>query len=55
MPRTRFVPVGLSYPYDIKRFQQSSSITTILDAGANIGQTSLFLRGHFPGATIFCI
>lgn len=53
MHSTRLVPQGISYPYDIKRFVQNKTITTIFDVGANIGQTSLFLNKHFPQAEIF--
>ncbi|MEL7038529.1 MAG: FkbM family methyltransferase [Cyanobacteria bacterium J06592_8] len=53
MPKTRVIPVGFSYPYDIKRFYHNQEIKTIFDIGANIGQTSLFLNKHFNNAEIF--
>lgn len=53
MPLTRAIPPGLSYPYDLKRIMQGQPIQTIVDAGANIGQTSLFLRRHFPKADLW--
>jgi FkbM family methyltransferase len=53
MPMTRVVPVGLSYPYDLKRFAYPQPIRTIFDAGANIGQTCLFLNRYFPNAKIY--
>ncbi|EAW38826.1 FkbM family methyltransferase [Lyngbya sp. PCC 8106] len=52
MPLIRFIPVGISYPYDIKRFSKDYQFETIFDVGANIGQTSLFLSKHFPQAGI---
>ncbi|MEO1559276.1 MAG: FkbM family methyltransferase, partial [Cyanobacteria bacterium J06632_19] len=53
MPLTRVIPVGISYPYDIKRFFRGNKIKTIFDAGANVGQTSLFLNRYFPQANIY--
>lgn len=53
MPLTRVIPVGISYPYDIKRFSKGNPLETIFDVGANIGQTSLFLKKHFSQAEIF--
>lgn len=53
MPLTRVIPVGISYPYDIKRFYKNYQFDIIFDVGANIGQTSLFLNKHFPQAEIF--
>ncbi|MEM9922931.1 MAG: FkbM family methyltransferase [Cyanobacteria bacterium P01_D01_bin.50] len=53
MPLTRVVPVGISYPYDIKRFLKGNQVQTIFDVGANIGQTSLFLNRYFPQADIY--
>lgn len=53
MPLTRIVPVGLSYPYDIRRILGGQSVQTIFDVGANIGQTSSFLQRHFPQADIW--
>lgn len=50
---TRAIPLGISYPYDIKRFAPGYLVKTIFDVGANIGQTSLFLKNHFPQAEIF--
>ncbi len=53
MPLTRVVPVGRSYPYDLKRFADPTPIQTIFDVGANIGQTCLFLHRYFPKANIY--
>lgn len=53
MPLTRVIPVGMSSPYDIKRFSHKNPVEVIFDVGANIGQTSLFLNRHFPQADIF--
>lgn len=54
MPPVKGIPYGISYPYDIKRFLRGQrTIQTIFDVGANIGQTSLFLRQHFQQAEIF--
>lgn len=52
MPLMREIPVGISYPYDVKRFYKNYRVSKIFDVGANIGQTSLFLNNHFPQATI---
>ena len=41
MPLTRYVPLGWSWQYDVKRFAGSRSLQTIFDVGANIGQNSL--------------
>jgi FkbM family methyltransferase len=53
LPLTRAIPAGISYPYDIKRILRGQPLRTIVDAGANIGQTSLFLRKHFPQADLW--
>jgi FkbM family methyltransferase len=52
MPITRGVPIGISYPYDIKRFMKNHSCNVIFDVGANIGQTTCFLSPYFPKAQI---
>lgn len=52
MPLLRAVPWGFSAAYDMQRIQRSKVMTTIFDAGANIGQTADGLRRYFPMATI---
>ena len=53
IPTTRLFPRGISWPYDLRRIYEDSSIQTIFDVGANIGQTSIFLNQYFPKANIY--
>jgi FkbM family methyltransferase len=39
----------------IKEHRSENKIKTIVDAGANIGLTSLYLNAHFPNATIIAV
>jgi FkbM family methyltransferase len=55
MPLTRYVPLGWSWLYDIKRFSGSGSLQTIFDVGANVGQTAWGLVRYFPNTRIFCV
>lgn|SRR6185437_9361855 len=57
LPGTRYFPAGRVYPYDIKRVFSSRDFSpgTIVDVGANIGQTCLYLRKWFPAAHIFSL
>lgn len=47
-------PFGLSWAYDAARFFGSRRLETILDVGANVGQTARHLRRYFPQAQLHC-
>ena len=51
-PLTNAVPFGQCWPYDVARHLGSRRVRVVLDVGANVGQTALYLRRFFPGATI---
>ncbi len=52
LPLSRVVPMGLSWAYDVQRIADSRDLAVLVDAGANVGQTSRHLAGYFPGAAI---
>jgi FkbM family methyltransferase len=43
---------GYCMPFDILRYQRGQCPGAIIDAGANVGQTSLYLRRFFPRTRI---
>lgn len=53
-PLTNAVPYGQNWAYDLARFAHRRDLRTIVDAGANVGQTALHCRRFFPQATIHC-
>lgn len=53
-PLTNAVPYGQNWAYDLARFAQRRDLRTIVDAGANVGQTARHCRRFFPRATIHC-
>ncbi len=53
-PLTNAVPYGHDWAYDLARFARRRDLRTIVDAGANVGQTARHCRRFFPRATIHC-
>lgn len=45
---------GHEWPYDVACLLRTRDIGVIIDVGANIGQTALYLRRHFTHAPIHC-
>jgi len=54
VPLLRAVPYGLSWLYDIQRFNGGRKPLIIFDVGANIGQTAWGLVRYFPTSQIYC-
>lgn len=54
LPLLTGVPYDLCWPYDIARYAGTRQLKVIVDAGANIGQTALYLRRFFPDSTVHC-
>jgi len=52
-PLSRYVPHGLSPWYDAQRYAGKRDFKTIIDAGANIGQTLREISRHCPRAHTF--
>ena len=52
LKRVRNVPTGISWAWDYKRLLPNTVTQTLIDIGANIGQTTKFMRREFPHATI---
>jgi FkbM family methyltransferase len=46
------VPPGINWAWDVKRLIKEPLQPIMFDVGANIGQTTLFMREEFPDATI---
>src|SRR5262249_54544563 len=53
-PLTRYVPHGLSWPYDVQRYSGTRDLEVLFDVGANIGETAWEMTMNFPRAKIFC-
>jgi FkbM family methyltransferase len=55
LPPNRYFPAGRYWTYDLKRLYALHRRTplVIIDAGANIGQTCLYLAKWFPKAKIY--
>ncbi len=51
-PLTNVFPWGIVWPYDVMRFAGTRHLETLVDVGANVGQTALLLHRFFPQATI---
>jgi FkbM family methyltransferase len=49
--KRRYMPRGIDWLWDIERLG-SGSVRTVIDVGANEGQTTLAVRRAFPGATV---
>lgn len=47
------VPFGVHWYHDVKYFPNGGQINTILDIGANTGQTALSISEAFPQARVF--
>lgn len=54
VPGVLLLPSGLKYPFDIRKFYSSlgQRPKTLLDVGANVGQTSVYLKRWFPEAEV---
>lgn len=52
--RRNNLPPGIDWVLDLQRMLGNISNQTILDVGANIGQTALMLQQEFPQSTIHC-
>ena len=50
--RARNIPTGINWALDFKRLLKATSGGNMLDVGANVGQTALFMRKEFPRAII---
>lgn len=50
--KRRYMPRGVDWLWDIKRQLPAVTSPTVMDVGANAGQTSLAVRRAFPGATV---
>ncbi|NJK92616.1 MAG: FkbM family methyltransferase [Blastochloris sp.] len=51
-PLFRTACSGLEWPYDVCRHAGTRNMPVILDVGANVGQTALYLAQFFPHSTI---
>lgn len=49
------IPVGIEPALDIKFRFGENCVNTIIDVGANVGQSALYFRNWFPKAQIHCI
>lgn len=47
------VPPGINWAWDVKRLVKAPPQPIMFDVGANIGQTTLFMREEFPDAAIY--
>lgn len=54
LKRLSHVPFGVYWYRDIRFFSNGKNLQTVLDVGANVGQTALTLVKHFPRARVFC-
>ncbi|HEY1793194.1 MAG TPA: FkbM family methyltransferase [Opitutaceae bacterium] len=54
LPLINYVPFDRCWPYDVARYAGRRNFATIVDVGANVGQTARYLRGFFRTATIHC-
>jgi FkbM family methyltransferase len=52
--RRNNLPPGIDWVLDLQRMLGYEQIHTILDVGANIGQTALMLQQELPQSTIHC-
>lgn len=52
--RVREMPQGISLPLDIKRLLPNLEVRTVLDVGANIGQSALEFLQFYPAAQLHC-
>jgi FkbM family methyltransferase len=50
--RARNMPTGVNWAQDLKRLLKSAPGGVMLDVGANVGQTTLFMRKEFPASVI---
>jgi len=50
--KRRYMPHGIDWLWDIDRLLPAGTVRTVVDVGANEGQTSLAVRQAFPGATV---
>ncbi len=50
--RARNIPTGINWALDLKRLLKTTPGGNMLDVGANVGQTTLFMRREFPRAVI---
>lgn len=50
--KRRYMPCGIDWLWDIGRLSPAGTVRTVVDVGANEGQTSLAVRQAFPGATV---
>ncbi len=51
----KYLPLGVDPFYDIKQRLQDYNFNSLIDVGANIGQTAKQMRDAFPNATIHSI
>lgn len=52
-PLNRYVPPGLSWAYDVQRWSGSRQASVIIDAGANLGQTSRYILRYFRPVKVY--
>lgn len=50
--KRRYLPVGIDWLWDIQRILRHRSLAMVVDAGANVGQTSRAIKERFPASTI---
>ena len=57
LPGLNFYPRGRIWPFDLKRFYElrKCSPRIIIDVGANVGQTCLYLEKWFPMSRIYSL
>ena len=50
--KRRYLPVGIDWLWDVQRILRDRSLQMVVDAGANVGQTSRAIKERFPASTI---
>lgn len=50
--RRRYMPSGIDWLWDVHRLNKGRSLKTVLDVGANVGQTTRMIKRRFPDAEV---
>lgn len=50
--KRRFMPSGVDWLWDVHRILDGRPLGTVLDVGANVGQTTVAIKQRFPDATV---
>lgn len=50
--KRRYMPSGIDWLWDVHRLIRGRRLETVFDVGANVGQTTLSIKGRFPDARV---